>query len=101
MRTFIKASITTVAAAGLICGSAAAATAGERDHQPRDNHDQINVCGNVEQQQNGGLLGELLGDAEQEAEGPVICQNGVENSVDDHSVRFTLLDLGGLGVPLV
>ncbi|MFG2196099.1 hypothetical protein [Streptomyces sp. NPDC048639] len=94
MRKFTRASFTAVVAAGLICASAAAATAGERGHHPRDNYDQFNVCGNVHQEQYGSLLDGLLGN-EQEAEGPVICQNGVENSVDRHTVRFSLLPLDG------
>ncbi|MEU6083620.1 hypothetical protein [Streptomyces sp. NPDC047108] len=96
MRTSIKASIMAVATAGLIVGSAVTASATEaKGHH--DDADNTNICGNVNQEQEGGggLIPALLGgDYHQSAEGPVICQNGEKNTVNRESNDFTLLDLG-------
>ncbi|MCM2578118.1 hypothetical protein [Streptomyces meridianus] len=73
MRTSLKLSVIAIAAASVIGGSAAAATASERSYE-RSN-DQTNVCGNSAQEARASRGGEN----DQSYRAAVLCQSGKVN----------------------
>jgi hypothetical protein len=93
----------TVAVAAMLGASATAATAhdnaahdkGKYHHKVKHHDDgpQTNVCGNADQTA-VAFPDSILADVEQEAEGPVFCQNGENNTAVNYSPEFNFLDLG-------
>lgn len=73
MRTSLKLSVIAIAAASLIGGAAAAATASERSYT-RSN-DQTNICGNTAQEAHADRGGEN----DQRVRGAAFCQSGKVN----------------------
>lgn len=83
MRTSLRLSVIAIAAASVIGGSAAAASASERSYE-RSN-DQTNICGNTSQEARASRGGEV----DQQARSTAVCQSGKVNVIWDP--EFTLV----------
>ncbi|MFF3763661.1 hypothetical protein ACFYYR_06170 [Streptomyces sp. NPDC001922] len=93
MRTALKMSVMAIAVVAALGTSAATAGAHEKK---KDDDKQINVCGNVDQTAFAADYA-ALSYVEQEAEGPVFCQNGKNNNAfNDESEYYGVGLLGGL-----
>ncbi|MET8681111.1 hypothetical protein ABZW18_26895 [Streptomyces sp. NPDC004647] len=90
MRTSVKLSVMAIAVAAMLGASASAATA--HDKWKSDDPSQVNFCGNVEQEASAEDEAILAG-LEQEAEGPVFCQNGENNTAVNWTPEFTFIDV--------
>ncbi|MET8677944.1 hypothetical protein ABZW18_10205 [Streptomyces sp. NPDC004647] len=92
MRTSLKLSVMAVAVAAMLGASASAATAHDKGRQLDD---PVNICGNADQSITGSDSA-VLADIEQEAEGPVFCQNGENNTAINFAPESTFITLDGL-----
>ncbi|MFF3767301.1 hypothetical protein ACFYYR_24865 [Streptomyces sp. NPDC001922] len=92
MRTSLKMSVMAVAAIAAIGASATSAVAYDKK---KDDDKQINVCGNSDATAFAAHDAYLY-DIEQEAEGPVFCQNGKNNTAVNYAPKSYLLYIGGL-----
>ncbi|MFF3765514.1 hypothetical protein ACFYYR_15700 [Streptomyces sp. NPDC001922] len=95
MRTSIKASVLAIAAVAALGVSATTATAHER--HAKDGDLQANICGNTDQTA-FAFDDAALADVDQEAEGPVFCQNGENNTAINYAPESGLIYLGDLGL---
>ncbi|WP_432092192.1 hypothetical protein [Streptomyces sp. bgisy100] len=97
MRTSLKMSVMAVAAVAAIGASATSAVAYDKK---KDDDKQINFCGNSDSTA-FAFDDAFQYDIEQEAEGPVFCQNGKNNTAINYApkVHLVYLGLGGILEP--